>query len=199
MAGWDRKEVEKAPHRPQFCPRCLKPSTTSAPLCSECGEILVSQGYCSVCEQYWPQIVGVLCPKHDLPLDDGAEPAVTGTARIQWVTVASYQQNSAAQAARIRLEAEAIPTFLEGERMANQGAFQFATGGVRLQVPRDLADEARIVLSQTWAPSEQESLDDAWEEFEPEPGFKRRTVMKALIVFILLLPIIQAVLISLIW
>jgi hypothetical protein len=199
MAEWDQGPGDNAAVRPRFCPQCLRPGALLAQLCSDCGEILANQGYCSVCEQYWPRKVGVLCPKHDLPLDDGAELVVAGASRIQWVTIASYQQNSAAQAARIRLEAEAIPTFLEGERMANQGAFQVATGGVRLQVPRDLADEARIVLSQTWAPSEQESLDDAWEEFEPEPGLKRRTVMKAVIVFILLLPIIQAVLISLIW
>jgi hypothetical protein len=179
-----------APPPPLFCPKCTRAKAGRSDLCDECGETLLSQGFCSICERFWPHSPGEPCPKHDVPLEDDRHVEALGPSRIDWVTVAAFPQVSAAQTARIRLEAEAIPTFLEGERMNAQGAFAIATGGVRLQVPRDLADEARIVLSQTWIPADDDGLDDAFEDFGPHPGAKRRMVMKAIIVFFLLWPVI---------
>jgi len=81
--------------------------------------------------------------------------------------------------------------------MGHHAELQIATGGVRLQVPHDLAAEARVVLSQVWTPTEEDDLDDAWDDFEPEPWAARRSIMKALIVVILLLPLIQVVIVAL--
>lgn len=197
----DERSVElvKISQAPSFCPRCGRPGKMDAILCDECGESLAPEGYCPVCEHYWPQIAGTSCPKHEITLDDAASPVSGSGTRIDWITLAAFPQTGAAEASRIRLEAEGIPTFLEGERMGNQGIFQIATGGVRLQVPRELAEEARVILSQTWVPDKDESLDDAWEEFEPEPGAKRRTIMKWVIVFILVLPLFQAAIMWLTW
>ena len=43
----------------------------------------------------------------------------------------------------IRLEAEGIPTFVDGERMGSRSMYHVATGGVRLMVPDSLAPEPR--------------------------------------------------------
>ena len=66
----------------------------------------------------------------------------------------------------------------------------FSGGGLSLQVPSELVAEARILLDQTWSlPTEAEDdLDDAWEELAPDPGSRRRTVMKVAIVLMLVLP-----------
>jgi hypothetical protein len=62
-----------------------------------------------------------------------------------WVTVGVFDHALDAGAARLRLEADGIPTFLDGERMGDHHAV--AAGGVRLQVPRRFAHDAREVLS----------------------------------------------------
>lgn len=191
----DEIELEE---RSRFCPRCRRTATSTSNLCNYCGETLVPEGFCGVCERFWPHGVGSPCPKHEIPLEEAPLSVSSGT-RIHWATIAAFPSTSAAEAARIRLEAEGIPTFLEGERMANQGIYQIATGGVRLQVPVELSDEARIILSQTWIPDQDETLEDAWEDFEPEPGANRRLIMKGVIVFILLLPAIQAAIMALTW
>lgn len=180
---------------PRFCPRCGRATQETSNLCSICGESLADQGYCGVCEEYRAQRPGEPCLKHEIPLDSGpsAHAAPAGAACVDWVTLATFAQVGEAGAARIRLEAEGIPTFLEGERMGNQGAFQVATGGVRLQVPKELGGEARVLLSQTWTPDEGEDLDDAWEDLEPEPGSRRRAIMKGVIIFMLLQPVIYLV------
>jgi hypothetical protein len=70
---------------------------------------------------------------------------------LRWVTVGQFTDSQAAEIPRIRLEAEGIPTFVEGERMGSRSMYHVATGGARLAVPDTLADEARIILSQTWS------------------------------------------------
>ena len=95
------------------------------------------------------------------------EPILDGEGRpLRWTTVAQYSDSQAADAPRIRLEAEGIPTFLDGERMGSRAMYHVATGGVRLKVPDTLAEDARIILSQTWsATAAQLDIDD---EFEKE-------------------------------
>ena len=153
------------------------------------------RGYCGVCDRFWPLGVGANCPKHEIPLDDPplAGPDVSDGEFTDWVSIAAYAQPIAAEVPRIRLEAEGIPTFLEGERMGGHGLYSVATGGVRLQVPGDLANEARIVLAQTWSPPGEpdDDLDDAWDDLAPEPGARRRAIMKAIIVVMLLFPAIR--------
>ena len=102
----------------------------------------------------------------------------------------TFADTAQAQLTRIRLEAEGISTFLEGERMGSRSMYMVATGGLKLQVPRPLAAEARVLLSQSWTPpAGEDDLADAWDELAPEPGALRRRVMKDVIVFLLLSPL----------
>jgi hypothetical protein len=98
-----------------------------------------------------------------------------------------------AQGPRIRLEAEGIPAVLQGERMGSRSMYAVATGGLKLQVPRPLEADARVLLSQSWtSPVSDDDLDDAWEELAPEPGALRRRVMKGVIILLLLGPLWMA-------
>jgi hypothetical protein len=126
---------------------------------------LVPQGYCPVCEDYWRLAVDVSCPKHDVPLEAGppsASERIAAGRSISWVTVHVFPDTLAAAVPQSRLEAEGIPTFLEGARMGSPGMYRVATGGVKLQVPSDQAAEARIILSQSWSlPSDDDAdFDD---------------------------------------
>jgi hypothetical protein len=177
-----------------FCPRCRCEGSGEETSCFHCGDTLVPQGYCDVCEKYWPLPVGSSCPKHDVALepDDGGSPDALGEearGAKRWVTVATFADDVEAEAPRLRLEAEGVPTFLEGARMGSRSMYQVATGGVKLQVPEPLGAEARVLLSQSWTfPAD--DLDDAWDELIPEPGVIRRRVMKGLIVLILASPFV---------
>ena len=62
-----------------------------------------------------------------------------------------FADTLACQPPRIRLEAEGIPTMIDGARMGDRSMYQVATGGVRLRVPEDLAADARVILAQTWS------------------------------------------------
>jgi len=170
---------------PRFCPRCLRADEVEkhAALCGRCGDALLPRGYCPICESYLNQAVGELCAKHDVPLEKGADdPDPTEFESRYWVTLKTFPDRSAAEGLRIRLEAEGIPTFLDGERMGSAAMYQVATGGVKLQVPEDSLDEARILVSQTWSSPvhDPDNLDDAWDELAPEPGTTLRTTMELL-------------------
>ncbi len=124
----------------RYCPTCRRRRPHHAQLCPECGDRTSTRGYCSVCEQSLDAPPGTPCPKHDILLDDTPPPFDTplpGTPRHPWVTVLQYPYSSLAHAPRILLESEGIPTFLDGERVADEAAYSLATGGVRLQVPAD--------------------------------------------------------------
>jgi hypothetical protein len=141
---------------PRFCPNCQNTvhEDHEARLCPECGDSLRPQGYCAVCEHFWRLAVGALCPKHDIPLDDGPpasnEPIPTDQ-MVSWETVKVFPDSLSAAIPRSRLEAEGIHTFLAGERMGAPAMYRVATGGVKLQVPADQAANARIILSQNWS------------------------------------------------
>ncbi len=182
------------PHRlsPRYCPRCRVVDAGEGPLCVECGETLKAQGYCPICEEFWKLDPGRDCPKHEVELLDQAPPEIVlpPDERNSLVTIATFTHPNLANAPRIRLEAEGIPTFLDGERIAGNTLYQVATGGVRLQVPASLASAARILISQSWSvPAEADDLDDAWEDLAPEPGVRRRAVMKLAILVFLFGPI----------
>ena len=75
--------------------------------------------------------------------------------------------------------------------MGGQSMYLVATGGVKLQVPQALADDARILLSQSWSlPTAPDDLDDAWEELAPESGRRRRRVMKGALIVLLFGPLL---------
>jgi hypothetical protein len=109
------------------------------------------------------------------------------------VTVATFDSETEIDPPRVRLEAEGIPTFVEGSRMGSRSMYFVATGGLKLQVPQSLASEARAILSQTWAPlpMADDDLDDAWEELAPESG---GTFFKAMLGVILLIVVVPAIL-----
>jgi hypothetical protein len=182
-----------------YCPRCKTAAGSEGRLCADCGEILRPQGYCAICESFWKLDPGAECPKHDVELLDEAPPTeafASAGERGMLVTVATFSHPNQANPPRIRLEAEGIPTFLDGERIAGSTLYQVATGGVRLQVPASLASAARVLISQTWSPliEAEEDLDDAWEDLAPEPGARRRSVMKLAILLFLFGPIVVVLL-----
>ncbi len=187
------------PAVPRFCPRCGAGSPGGGPsLCPDCGERLRPQGYCAICEGFWRRDVGAECPKHDVELVAEAprrESFGDPGERKSLVTVATYSHPNQANAPRIRLEAEGIPTFLDGERVAGNTLYQVATGGVRLQVLAGHASAARILIAQNWAlPAESgDDYEDAWDELAPEPGTRRRAAMKLAILIFLFGPAIVTV------
>src|SRR5262245_43810247 len=86
---------------PFYCPRCRLESRNepSGRLCPECGESLVSQGFCPVCEAHWLLGIGALCPKHDIALE--AAPVATSDSRaagqpVSWVTITVFPNSLAA-------------------------------------------------------------------------------------------------------
>lgn len=139
---------------PSYCPRCGRSNhDLDTTLCSACGDRLVSKGYCPVCETFLASPVGARCPKHDLELEpqdptSAPEPIMVG---VGWTTVRIFTNSTAVAAARIRLEAEGVPTYLEGERMGSPSMYMVASGGVKLLVPADQLAEARIILDQNWS------------------------------------------------
>ena len=183
---------------PIFCPKCGA-IDYQGELCQVCGDTLVACGYCSTCEAFWKLSPAAICPKHELELEDAPPPleplGLPGLVADRWVTVATYSHPNEANAPRIRLEAEGVPTFLDGARVAGSTLYQVATGGVRLQVPESCASQARILLTQTWSASlateaedELDDDDDPWAGLGPVPGSRRRAIMKAAILSFLIGP-----------
>jgi hypothetical protein len=157
-------ETTSPESRPCYCPGCgLKTAeASSAGLCPECGDSLVAQGFCPVCEGYWTLAEGALCPKHEIALEVGPgarrEPVSAGEC-ISWTTVQVFPDSLAAAVPRSRLEAEGIPTFLDGERAGGSGAYGAPTVGVKLQVPAKHVADARVILSQNWSLPSDEKAD----------------------------------------
>jgi hypothetical protein len=162
----------------RFCPDCGHArGPADGDLCGHCGGTLVIGGYCPICESRLRLRVGELCPKHDVKLlsdDEGMRPRLSADASIAWVTVRRFPDSLAVAAARIRLEAEGIPTFVEGERMGAPSMYRVATGGVKLQVPAQLAADARIILDQDWSWPDDELDPDDGDGDDLNPGLEER-------------------------
>jgi hypothetical protein len=150
--------------------------------------------------------VGTTCPKHDLLLEAQAPPRRYVDAEgktVRWVTLCRFADSLASEAPRIRLEAEGIPTFVEGERMGSRSMYPVATGGVKLKVPETLAAEARIILSQTWSATAAEldleedfadDLEESWPEPSSESSHELRSAIKEIgVVLLIALPILWAI------
>ena len=176
---------------PRFCPACLRAVEYGRTLCEACGERVCDAGFCSICAGYWTLEVGQPCPKHDIEMEIDPDREAVELSHARLVTIHTYAQTSEAQGPRLRLEAEGIPVFLEGERMGVNSIYQVATGGVKLQVPEDQASEARILLSQVWSTSTKlDPEDDPWEGLEPELTEQFRRILKGAILLILFGPIV---------
>src|SRR5271165_6310333 len=107
---------------PRYCPGCGldKFDHFEGSICPDCGETLRTQAYCPVCERHWRMEPGSSCPKHDVELET-ARARVPAPARegpyVPWVTVSVFPNSVTAAIVQGRLEAEGIPTSLDGERM----------------------------------------------------------------------------------
>ncbi len=129
------------------------------------------------------------CPKHEIELGDRPLGPEIDASSSRLVTIATYGIPGDAHGPRLRLEAEGIPAFLQGQRMG--AIYQVATGGVKLQVPEEFAHDARVLLSQTWSPPKDgDDPDDPWEGLGPDPSEHRRSVMKGLILVLLFGPLV---------
>jgi hypothetical protein len=188
---------------PRFCLDCGRTALGSEEraLCGQCGGNLAVQGFCPICESRVRRRVGEPCPKHDVTLladdPDRFDHAWEGST-ISWVTVKRFPDSLAATGARIRLDAEGIPTFLEGERMGAPAMYRVATGGVKLQVPGEFVAEARIILSQDWSwPDDEWERDDGpGDEDEelpaPEGESGRAFLIEMIVVVSVAIPLIAA-------
>ncbi len=181
---------------PLYCARCRRAAIEGISLCEQCGDSLAPQGYCEICERWWLLAPGTDCPKHDVALAESPEFTQTVGKSGKLVVVATYGLTLEAHGPKLRLEAEGIPAFLDGARMAEHGIYQVATGGVKLLVPEEFATDARILLAQTWAPPklDDDDAEDDWEGLAPpDAADRRRSVMKKMIVIYLFWPIAAAV------
>jgi len=150
------------PAAPRFCERCRKAPRAASDLCPECGDRLELQGYCPVCEGRWKLKVGDHCPKHELELIEARPergPAFGPKDAIQWTTVWRFPNLFEAEAARLRLDAEGIPTLVDGERMASNFTASAPFGSIPLQVPRALASRAVALIREPWAEPDEPSLE----------------------------------------
>jgi hypothetical protein len=173
----------------RFCGRCRRESAQGEMLCRTCGDALQGMGYCPVCEGRVMAPSHGVCPKHEIELIAGPVGSEFEASTSRLVTIATYGIPGDAHGPRLRLEAEGIPAFLQGQRMG--AIYQVATGGVKLQVPEEFADDARVLLSQTWSPPKDggDDPDDPWEGLGPDPSEHRRSVMKGLILVLLFGPL----------
>lgn len=167
-----RKSTQPDP-MPLFCPQCGKDGPGASRLCADCGAKLVLKGFCTVCECHWAMPPGSKCPKHEVELISEAPSSALDQlpARgTKWVKVASYPHPYEAEAARLRLNAEGIPAMLDGQRMNLAYPSQLATGGTRLMVPEALEQDARVLLSQSWAAPFGEEEDEPEYDEPASPG-----------------------------
>ena len=86
--------------------------------------------------------------------------------RVRWMRIASFSDAGSAHVARLQLDAEDIPNYLDNENTAMMLWYiQPAVGGVHLCVPQEFADQARSILQPASHADEQmESEDTAAED-----------------------------------
>jgi hypothetical protein len=179
---------------PVFCPRCRRGGDPEDRLCPRCGDELLRQGYCPICKGWVQAPPGSDCPKHEVETLDGVPDPGFDSSTTPLVTIASFGLPAEAHGPKLRLEAEGIPVFLDGARMGENVIYGVATGGVKLQVPQEFADDARVLLAQSWAAPKGEDPDDPWEGLAPDPVERRRSVMKVMILVFLFGPLVVSLL-----
>lgn len=90
------------------------------------------------------------------------------------VTIATFSFPHEAHLAKARLDAMGIPSFIADEHTINmQWLYSNAMGGVRLQVPREFAEQAHRALTEPVEIIPTPELDpepEAEEKAEAEPG-----------------------------
>ena len=88
--------------------------------------------------------------------------------RRKWVTVASFSSAGMANVAKLQLDTEEIPNYIDNELPASMlWHIQPAIGGVRLKVPEEYKEEALAVLrNEDPDEADQDSDDDEADEAE---------------------------------
>lgn len=186
--------IDEAMGVAMFCPSCRKGLDQPASLCPDCGSKTQAQGYCEICRSHWLAPVGAVCPKHDLVLIDSNllkelsfEEEID---RPSLTLLQAFSTTNEADTARLRLEAEGIPTFLDGERMGSNSFYSVATGGVKLLVPTALVADARVLLAQSSRLPDEIDDADELDELDSYPGTRRREIMRLVLIVILLGPFV---------
>jgi hypothetical protein len=81
------------------------------------------------------------------PPEDQDDDAGDGE-HVDWVTVATFDEPTQAHVARLHLENEDIPCFIADENIGTMlWHYAIATGGIKLQVPREEAARAAEILA----------------------------------------------------
>ena len=94
-----------------------------------------------------------------------------------YVTIGKYFDSVDAELARIKLEAAGIPVFLADDAVVGMKAILPSIGGVRLQVPAELEQQALEVLAEGPATVNYEGRSTAVSGFEdegPQTRFNKR-------------------------
>jgi hypothetical protein len=93
--------------------------------------------------------------------DGGDDDYGNGGKPIDWVTIATFGDSGPAHLARLRLERADIPVFIADENIGTVAwHYLSALGGIKLQVPRELATDAAAVLAQPPEPVQVEDDED---------------------------------------
>lgn len=81
--------------------------------------------------------------------DERPGQAAAGDIPTNWVVVATHGTDTDAEAKRLLLEAEGIPTILKNEHMGSASMFQIATEGIRIRVPQEHLADARAACARS--------------------------------------------------
>ena len=95
----------------------------------------------------------------------GEQPLEYGHERTRkWVTVASFSNSAMANVAKLQLDAEEIPNYLDNEHSATMlWHIQPAVGGVRVKVPEEFEDQALEILRNEDPDPEDQDQDDEYD------------------------------------
>jgi hypothetical protein len=93
----------------------------------------------------------------------------------KWVTVASFSHAAMANVAKLQLDAEDIPNYIDNEHSATMLWYiQPAVGGVRIKVPEEFEEQAREVLRDE-DPDPEEQDEESYELREGEIAYANTT------------------------
>nr|EKW6896828.1 DUF2007 domain-containing protein [Acinetobacter baumannii] len=89
---------------------------------------------------------------------------------MQWIVVKTFSFPYEAQIAKTQLEAFGIPAYIENEHTINMDWFYSnALGGVRLLVPENYVDEAKLFLEKDFSDELEQKFGEN-KEYCPECG-----------------------------
>ena len=148
---------------PRFCPGCglAEGGDLEGSLCPECGETLVPQGYCPVCESLWRLPPEVPCPKHDVLARARTSGPLQAAHPVTWSPGSPSRSFPRAWPRRFRQPARSRgnPHVHRRRTDGKRGDVPYWPPRHELQVPADRVADARIILSQSWSLPDDEKAD----------------------------------------